>query len=211
LIEGKKMASTTQNSKPELAGVIGYFNDPADLVKMARLTREAKYQYFDVYTPYPIHGMEAAQGIKRSPIPFITFIAGLTGGICAFSLEYWTSAVDWPLNVGGKPFNSWPAFIPVTFELTVLFAGLATAGAMIVFNCLPNLRKRVYDTRLMNDRFAIVIEAPDAPGPDDDEKAIARAKKKSAGFKEFKESEVTEFLKKQGATEVRTVFNEGWF
>lgn len=192
------MSSTIQNTKPELAGVIGYFNDPQALVDATQKVREARYQYFDVFSPYPIHGMDAAQGIKRSPIPFVTFIAGLTGGICAFSLEYWTSAVDWPINVGGKPFNSWPAFIPVTFELTVLFAGLATAASMIIFNCLPNIKRKAYDPRLMNDRFAIIIEPADEPNP-------------KANFKEFKESEAAEFLKKQGATDVRTVYNEGWF
>lgn len=195
--------SANKSEAKELAGVIGYFNDPADLVKATKQTREARYQYFDVFTPYPIHGMDEAQGIKRSPIPFVTFIAGLTGGLCAFSLEYWTSVVDWPLNVSGKPFNSWPAFIPVTFELTVLFAGLATAASMIIFNCLPNLKKKAYDPRLMNDKFALIIESPDAP-----EEGEAPQK---TNFKDFKESEVAEFLKKQGAADVRTVYNEGWF
>ena len=118
----------------QLAGVIGYFEDDHDLIHAMEQVREAKYQYFDAFTPYPVHGLDAAQGLKRSPLPFVTFAAGITGCTLGFLLQYWTSAVDWPINVGGKPMNSWPAFIPVTFECTVLFAGLATVGAMFLLN-----------------------------------------------------------------------------
>jgi hypothetical protein len=179
------------------SGVIGYFDNPDHLLHAMKSVREARYENFDAFSPYPIHGMDAAQGIKRSPIPYITFIAGLTGGCCGFLLEYWTSAVDWPLIIGGKPFNSWPAFIPVTFELTILFAGLATAGSMILFNSLPNHRRKAFDPGLTRDRFAIVIEAP--------------RRMDSKRFKNFDLNEATELLRTLGATDVTSVHNEAWF
>ena len=111
--------------------------------------------------------------LKRSPIPFVTFIAGLTGCALAFLFKYWTSAVDWPINVGGKPFNSWPAFVPIMFELTVLFAGLCTVGAMFAFNGLPNVRRKIFDPALTRDRYAIVIEAPVPSGVDPEGEARA--------------------------------------
>lgn len=194
------------NKTQSAAGVIGFFDAAEHLLQATRQVKDAQYENFDAFTPYPVHGLEAAQGLKRSPIPYITFIAGLTGGCLAFLLEFWTSSVDWPLIVGGKPFNSWPAFIPITFELTILFSALASAGAMIIFNGLPNIKRKAYHPSLTNNRFAIVIEAP-LPIEEDDVKAIERAKK----FKPYSESEASEFLRKLGAKDVQTVFAEGWF
>jgi hypothetical protein len=194
------------NKTQSAAGIIGFFDAAEHLLQAMRQVKDAQYENFDAFTPYPIHGLEAAQGLKRSPIPYITFIAGLTGGLLGFLLQFWTSAVDWPLIVGGKPFNSWPAFIPITFELTILFAALASAGAMIIFNGLPNIKRKAYHPSLTNNRFAIVIEAP-LPIEEDDVKAIERAKK----FKPYSESEASEFLRKLGAKDVQTVFAEGWF
>jgi len=174
-------------SERQFAGVIGYFAGADQLVQAMRKVREAKYSSFDAFTPYPIHGLDAAQGLSRSPLPFVTFAAGLTGCCLGFLLQYWTSAVDWPLNVGGKPFNSWPAFVPIMFELTVLLGGLSTVAAMFLLNGFPNIRKKIFDPGLTRDRFALVIEAP------------------------VEESEAQSFLKKVGATEVKSVYTEGWF
>jgi hypothetical protein len=187
-----------------LAGVLGFFENPEAILSATAKVKAANYKHFDVFSPYPIHGLDHAQGLKRSPIPYVTFIAGLTGFLLAFSLEYWTSAVDWPINVGGKPYNSWPAFVPVMFELTVLFAGLCTVGAMFAFNGLPNMKRKAFDPSLTNNRFAIVIENP--PGAAMDSKADSRS-----AHKAFSESEASTFLKQLGATEVRTVYAEGWF
>lgn len=197
-----------QNIGRQLAGVIGYFDDPHQLVEATAQVRQANYQHFDAYTPYPVHGLEAAQGLKRSPLPFVTFAAGLTGCSLGFLLQYWTSAVDWPINVGGKPFNSWPAFIPVTFECTVLFAGLATVAAMFLLNGLPNIRRKAFDPGLTRDRFALLIEAPLEVESDDSETSLKMGGK---NFKPFNESEATEFLRKSGAKEVKSVYTEGWF
>lgn len=195
---------------PQLAGVVGFFDDPQTLIAATSKVREAKYQYFDAFTPYPIHGLDAAQGLKRSPLPFVTFGAALTGFCLAFLLQYWTSAVDWPLNVGGKPLNSWPAFVPILFELTVLCAGLATAGAMFLFNGLPNTSRRSFDTSITRDRFALMIEAPPVADEDDDD-AVERLARKQVGFKKFAEPEAAQFLKGLGAKDVRGVMAEGWF
>jgi hypothetical protein len=187
------------NSKT-IAGVVGFFDDSHELVDAARKAKDANYMSFDAFTPYPVHGLDAAMKIKRSPIPYVTFVAGLTGFISAFALEYWTSAVDWPLNVAGKPFNSWPAFVPVMFELTILFAGLATFGALLLFCGLPNIKKRVVDPSVTRDRFALLIEAPVKP-----------EQEQKKGHRPFSESEAADFLKKTGAKEIRTVYAEGWF
>src|SRR3954454_17750839 len=95
-----------KSAGPRVAGVIGFFDTPHALIEATTKVRDARYEDFDCYTPYPVHGLEAAAGLKRSAIPFVTFAAGLTGTCIAFLFEYWTSAVDWPLIVGGKPFNS---------------------------------------------------------------------------------------------------------
>ena len=193
------MTASYGNSQKALTGVIGYFDSPTELVHAVKKIREAKYENFDAFTPYPVHGLDAAQGVKRSPIPYITFIAGLTGGSLGFLLQYWTSAIDWPIIVGGKPFNSWPAFIPVTFELTILFAGLATAGSMILFNGLPNHKRKAFDPGLTRDKFAAVIEA------------TLPSSRPSNQFKKFDQNEASEFLKTLGAKDVQAVFAEGWF
>lgn len=194
------MANSTAKT-PELAGVIGYFDEPGLLMEATTRARDAKFGPIDTFTPYPIHGMEAAQGLRRSWLPWVTFGAGITGLVCGYLLQYWTSAVDWPINVGGKPMNSWPAFIPVTFEATVLFAGLFTVGAMFLVNGLPNIKRRAFDPRLTRDRFALLIEAPG--------KQAASWEKR--GYRKFSESDATEFLKKSGAQGVQVVYNEGWF
>lgn len=191
------MATTenTVNERP-LAGVIGYFDQPSQLIEAMTEVRKANYQCFDAYTPFPVHGLDAAQGLKRSPLPYVTLVAAILGCTFAFSFEYWTSAVDWPLIVGGKPFNSWPAFVPIMFELTVLFGGLATVGAMFALNRLPNMKRKIFDPEITRDRFGLAIEVPPA--------ALAQ-------YKKFDVAEATEFLNKLGATEVRTVYAEGWF
>jgi hypothetical protein len=189
------MADSTATQKP-LAGVCGFFDDSHALLEAARKTKAANYGSFDTFSPFPIHGMDDAMGLKRSPIPYVIG-AGLTGFAVAFGLQYWTSAVDWPLIVGGKPFNSWPAFVPVMFELTVLFGGLATFGALIFFCKLPNVKRRAVDPSITRDRFALLIDSP--------------AEAPSAGGKPFDENEAAEFLKRTGAKEVRKIYAEGWF
>lgn len=196
---------SNQSQGRQLAGVLGIYQDPHELLLAAAKVRDENYQSFDAFTPYPVHGLDAAQGLKRSPLPFVTFSAGLTGCVLGFLLEYWTSVVDWPLIVGGKPFNSWPAFVPVMFECTILFAGLATVAGMFIMNRLPNHHQKAFDPRLTKDRFALIISAPPPLKDPDDESGV------KLKYKPFNESEAQEFLKKTGAKEVKSVYAEEWF
>ncbi len=176
----------------KMAGVMALFDNADDTLAAAHTVAKGGLGRFEVYSPFPIHGMDAAMGLKRSKLPFITFVAGVTGFCAVFALQYWTSVINWPINIGGKPMNSWPAFVPPEFEGTILFAGIATVFGMFAINRLPNLTKKAFDPRITNDRFAVVIEAD--------------------GNRAFDEKAATEFLKsKTAAKEVRTVFAEGWF
>jgi len=166
----------------EVRGMLALFSDSEHLKSAATTVRDRKVKAFDAYSPFPIHGLEHAMGLKRSFLPWVTFVAGLTGCAAGLGLQIWTSAMDWPLNVGGKPFISLPAFIPVTFELTVLFAGLATAGALFVACRLPNMAPVIFDPSLTNDKFALFVSAEDPA---------------------YRESEFNDLMKKAGAHEVR--------
>lgn len=170
--------------KKSLKGIVGIFSDPEQLKKAAVQVRDRNIKKFDAFTPFPVHGIEEAMGLKRSFLPWVTFGAGLTGCVTGLVFQIWTSAVDWPLNVGGKPFVSLPAFIPITFELTVLFAGLATAGVMLVACGLPNLGAPVLDPGLTNDKFALFVSAEDPA---------------------YRENEFSDLLKRSGAHEVRVI------
>ena len=192
---------------PQLSGVVAFFKGPTELIEATRKLRDQRYQYFDAFTPYPVHGLEAAQGLKRSPLPYVTLVAAITGCSLAFLFQYWTSAVDWAINVGGKPFNSWPAFVPIMFELTVLFAALSTVGAMFLLTGLPNSKRKAFDPGITRDRFALMIEAP--PVKYDEEGMVDDPRAKH--FKKFDEAEAKQFLQGLGAQEVRSVYAEGWF
>lgn len=167
-----------------VSGVVGFWSDDHEIVAAANKMREAGYKKFDAITPFPVHGMEEAVGIKRSMIPWITFIAGLTGCGLGLLLQYWTSAVSWPINVGGKPMFSLPAFIPITFELTILFAALSSVGAMFILNGLPQIDPPIIDPDLTCHKFALWV--PETEDGYDAEK-------------------VEGFLKELGAEETRKV------
>ncbi len=138
-------------------GVVGIWLDDHELVRAAAKVRDAGYRNFDCITPFPVHGLEEAMGVKRSWIPFVTFIMGLTGGSLGLFFEYWTSVVSYPINVGGKPFFSAPAFIPITFECTILFAALSSVVAMILACGLPKIDPPIIDPDLTCHKFALMI------------------------------------------------------
>lgn len=142
-------------------GVAGIFMTEESILNAARKVREAGFKKFDVISPFPIHGMEEACDIKRSWIPWVTFIAALTGLLAGLALTYWTSAVNWPINVGGKPYFSLPAFVPIIFELTILFAALCSVGALIVVAGLPRLDPPVIDPDLTCHKFAVFVPSDD--------------------------------------------------
>lgn len=142
-------------------GTLAVFDDPENLLTAAERVRKMKIEYMETYTPFPIHGMEHAMGLKRSWIPWATLVLGISGWCLAFLFQAWTSAVDWPINIGGKPYVSWPAFIPVTFEGMVLISGVFTTLILLAACRLPNLTKKIFDPRLTDDVFALLVEKMD--------------------------------------------------
>lgn len=138
-------------------GAVAYFTTSQAILEAAKAARGKGFHAVETYTPFPVHGLDEALGLKPSIVPWATFIGGLTGFCVALHLQVWTSAFDWPINVGGKPMISGPAFIPILFELTVLLGGLSTAGFMFFLNGLPNLRPNPFDPRTTDDRFALYI------------------------------------------------------
>ncbi len=144
-----------------IGGIAAIFLDEAATIKAANKVRESGYVKFDAITPYPVHGMEEACGIKRSPIPYVTFVAGLIGLAAGLALTYYTSVTDWPINIGGKPMFSLPAFVPILFELTVLFAALVSVAAFFYLCGMPKVDPPVIDKDLTCHKFAIFIPEND--------------------------------------------------
>ena len=138
-------------------GVLALYDDPDKLIRAATLAREHGFADLDAYTPYAVHGLSEALGVKKSWVPYVTLVMGLTGACLALTFEIWTSAFDWPINVGGKPMVSLPAFIPITFEGGVLIGGTMTLAALLVACGLPNLGKPILDRDLTNDRFGLWV------------------------------------------------------
>ena len=148
-----------------LYGVIAEFDTPEHLVHAVEKAREAGYQRMDAYTPFPVEGLAHAMGLKRNMVPFITLLGGLAGGLGGFYFQYWANVNSFPMNIGGRPLNSWPAFIPVTFEMTVLGAALCAVFGMLALNGLPQPHHPVFNVgrfvHASSDRFYLCIEARD--------------------------------------------------
>jgi hypothetical protein len=151
------------------------FSDEAGLLAAVRAARAAGIAIDDAYTPYAVHGLDEAMGLRRSRLTWVCFFAGAAGAIFALAFQLWTSSVDWALNVGGKPFDSYPAFIPITFELTVLSAALTSAGAFLFRSRLLPGRPARPLPRVTDDRFALVVADGEA----------ARSLMRSAGASEL--------------------------
>ena len=149
-------------AQPNSRYTAAVFRHEEELFSAVLEARASGFEIHDVYTPFPVHGMDQAAGLKRSRLTWIALIAGAIGLMFGLGLQVWTSAYDWPLNVGGKPFNSFPLFIPVTFELTVLFSGLIAIGVLLVRNRLWLFSKRLVFSRVTDDRFVIVLKQSDA-------------------------------------------------
>src|SRR5258708_40270274 len=118
-------------------GMMAEFDAPAALVEAAKRTYQAGYKRIDAYTPFPIEGLAEEIGFHRDEVPLVVLIGGLVGGLTGYLMQYWMSAVAYPLNIGGKPYHSWPAFIVITFEMTILFAGISAVFGLLALNCLP--------------------------------------------------------------------------
>jgi hypothetical protein len=150
---------------PGIHGLMAEFDSATALVVAANKTREAGYVDVDAYSPIPIEELHHAIGFKSTKLPLLVLIGGLLGGSGGFSLEYWVSAVAYPLNVGGKPYVSWPMFIPVTFECTILGAALTAVFGMFILNKLPQPYHPVFNVprfaMASRNRFFLCIEATD--------------------------------------------------
>ena len=143
--------------------IVATFDDAERLLEATRAARAAGFTIADAFTPYAVHGLDEAMGLRRSRLTWVCFAAGLFGGSVAMSFQLWTSVSSWPLNVGGKPFASVPAFLPVTFELTVLTAALVTAATFLVRSRLFPGKRAIVRPRVTDDRFTLVLEANGKP------------------------------------------------
>jgi membrane protein implicated in regulation of membrane protease activity len=142
--------------------IIISFDDEVPLLQAVKILRESKEIITDVLSPFPVHGLDEALSIKRSRIPVVGFIFGALGAILAFGFQAWVFTVSYPLIIGGKPFFSVPTFIPITFEVTVLFAGLSMVAALLIRSRLkPDISFKPVDERITDDRFVILVDAAD--------------------------------------------------
>jgi hypothetical protein len=142
------------------------FETPEALLTTARAAQEAGYDRVEAYAPYPVKGLPAAVGHRRNRVPLFVLLGGLTGAGGAYFMQWYANLISYPLNVGGRPLHSWPSFIPITFELTILIAAFAALISMLALNGLPQLYHPVFNTpafvRASQDRFFLCIEADDA-------------------------------------------------
>ncbi|MDP2303602.1 MAG: DUF3341 domain-containing protein [Ignavibacteria bacterium] len=177
-----------QNKK--VFGIAALYDSPNAIIKAAKTVTDKGYKNFDVHSPYPVHGMDKAMKLPPSKLGFVTLAFGLSGAAIALLFMYWTMTIDYPMIIGGKPFFSLPAFIPVTFELTVLLATLSTVIGMVTFFFyFPNNSHPIHDTNYMKsvsiDKFGLCIEA-------DDEK--------------FNEEEINKLFTDLGAIKIEKIF-----
>ena len=155
----------SRSDQGKLWGLLAEFASPQDLVRAAARVRDAGYTKWDAHTPFPVHGLDGAMGIRTTRLPFFVLGAGMIGTTTGLVMQYWMNAVDYRLIISGKPFNSLPADIPVTFELTVLLASLTAFIGMLVLNSLPRFNHPLFRNgafrRATTDAFFLAIEATD--------------------------------------------------
>jgi hypothetical protein len=171
--------------------VVGCFDDEAVLFPAVKKVRKAGYKIHDVYTPFPVHGLDHALGLRETSLHTAGFIYGITGTTTALSFMSWVFTTDWPINIGGKPTLPLPAFIPITFELTVLFAAVGMVMTfMYLCQLAPFVKKHIFHPRQTDDLFVMAIEVTDKTNPE----------------------EVKAFLQQAGALEINEQTAEtGWW
>jgi hypothetical protein len=155
----------TPSKSAELYGLLAAFDQPDALLEAARRAYSAGYRNMNGYTPFPVHLLSQALGQKPTRVPLMTLIGALAGGVLAYGMLYYASVISYPINVGGRPLHSWPAFIPITFEMTVLGGAFAAFFGMLALNGLPHPYHPLFNapsfTLASRDRFFLCIQAGD--------------------------------------------------
>jgi hypothetical protein len=141
------------------------FGSSQKILQAVRAAREAGYQRIEAYTPFPVDGLAEALGLRKSPVPLLTLIGGLVGAATGWFLQWYSAVIDYPINTGGRPLYSWPAFVPSTIELGILGATLCAFGGVLLLSGLPRLRHPVFETpdfeHVTRDRFFLCIRGDD--------------------------------------------------
>ena len=176
----------TRRAPHRLYGMMAEFATPGDLIAAAEAARWAGYRRMDAFTPFPIERLSEALGHRPSRVPMLVLVGGVIGALLGYGLQYWVSAVTYPLNVGGRPYNSWPAFIPVTFEVTILIAGLFAVLGMLALNRLPTPYHPVFNVERFalasRDRYFLCIESKDPKFDEGDTRAFLAGLRPSGVF-----------------------------
>jgi len=159
------MSGHDTHSETALYGLIAEFNDEHQVLHAAEKAYKAGFRKMDAYSPFPVHGLSEAIGFKKSAVAPLTLIGGLTGAATAFSVQYFASVIHLPWDIGGKPDFSWPSYMPITFELTILFGSFSAFLGMLILNGLPQPYHPIFNAkrfeRASSDGFFLCIEADD--------------------------------------------------
>jgi hypothetical protein len=190
--EAKATMGIYESDADQVYGLLAEFPNPGVLLHAAEAVREEGYHHFDTHSPFPIHGMDDAMGLGNSKVGYFAFLGGATGFAGAYLLQWWTGAVDYPLNISGKPFFAVEPSVPIMFELTVLFAAFGAVAGMLALNGLP----RPYNPLFSSDRFE---------GASDDRFFLHIA----ASDEQFDSEETAAMLRRIGATHIELVQDDG--
>lgn len=151
--------------KPDIYGLMAEFDTPEEVVHAAEAASKKGYRHMDAYTPIPIEELTDALSVRHTRLSLFVLLCAVAGGLAGFGMQYFSSVIDYPLNVGGKPLNSWPQFIPITFEMTILFAAVGAVFGMLLRNGLPEPVHPVFNVDRFElasrDKFFLCIEATD--------------------------------------------------